>query len=144
MTKNKAVNKFKNDLKFENLKCTPQRIAVLEEMMGSDEHRECEEVYNALKISNISVSRATVYRTMDILVKYNFVRKLELGEGKARYEYKGGLGHHDHLICIECGDIIEFVNDEIERIQGLVCEQFNFTLVRHIHQLFGICSKCRK
>lgn len=143
MTKNTAIKKFIKYLKFEHLKCTPQRLAVLEEMMNSKDHRECEQVYNSLKARNISVSRATVYRTMDILVKFNFVRKLELGEGKARYEYKAGLGHHDHLICIECGDIIEFMNEEIERLQEVVCEHFNFKLVRHIHQLFGICSKCQ-
>ena len=144
MTKNNAIKKFINNLKIDHLKCTPQRLAVLEEMMNSKDHRECEEVYNSLKSKAILVSRATVYRTMDILVKYNFVRKLELGEGKARYEYKAGLGHHDHLICIECGDIIEFINNEIERLQDVVCEHFNFKLVRHIHQLFGICSKCQK
>ena len=112
------------------------------EMVNNKEHRECEEIYLALRAAGDNVSRATVYRTMDILVTHNFARKIDIGDGRARYETKINHPHHDHMICIECGQITEFMSDEIETLQDEVCEEYNFKLIRHIHQLFGICSKC--
>ena len=136
------LEKFKSALKAENMKFTPQRLSVLSEMVNNKDHRECEEIYLALRTAGDNVSRATVYRTMDILVAHNFARKIDIGDGRARYETKINHPHHDHMICIECGQIIEFMSDEIEALQDEVCEDYNFKLIRHIHQLFGICSKC--
>jgi Fur family ferric uptake transcriptional regulator len=144
MVNPELVEDFKTALKTENMKFTPQRLSVLEEMVNSKEHRECEEIYFALKSGGENVSRATVYRTMDILVKHDFVRKLNIGDGKSRYETKIDHPHHDHMICIECGKIIEFVSDEIEDMQDEICNKFKFKLIRHIHQLFGICKDCGK
>ncbi len=144
MVNPELVENFKSALKTENMKFTPQRLSVLEEMVNSKEHRECEEIYFALKSSGENVSRATVYRTMDILVKHDFVRKLDIGDGKSRYETKIDHPHHDHMICIECGKIIEFVSDEIEDMQDEICKKYKFKLIRHIHQLFGICKDCDK
>jgi Fur family ferric uptake transcriptional regulator len=136
------IEKFKSALKTEKMKFTPQRLSVLSEMVNNKEHRECEEIYLALRSSGDNVSRATVYRTMDILVAHNFARKIDIGDGRARYETKINHPHHDHMICIECGEITEFMSDEIERLQDEVCHEYSFKLIRHIHQLFGICTKC--
>ena len=137
------LDKFKSALKAENMKFTPQRLSVLSEMVNNKEHRECEEIYLALRAAGDNVSRATIYRTMDILVEHNFARKIDIGDGRARYETKINHPHHDHMICIECGQITEFMSEEIETLQDEVCDDYNFKLIRHIHQLFGICSKCR-
>jgi Fur family transcriptional regulator, ferric uptake regulator len=139
----KILNKFKAVLKKEQLKLTKQRISVLENVIKSNAHRECDEIYDQLKSEGENVSRATVYRTVAILEKYSFLRKLELGDGRARYEYKLGLDHHDHMVCVECGEISEFVNHEIEKLQDKICEELNFKLIRHIHQLFGVCEICQ-
>ncbi len=139
---NELLEKFKSALKAENMKFTPQRLSVLSEMVNNKEHRECEDIYLALRTAGDNVSRATVYRTMDILVTHNFARKIDIGDGRARYETKINHSHHDHMICIECGQITEFMSDEIETLQDEVCAEYNFKLIRHIHQLFGICSKC--
>ena len=104
MIKTELVKNFKTALQSENMKFTPQRLLVLEEMVNSKEHRECEEIYFALKSSE-NVSKATVYRTIDILVKHNFVRKLDIGDGKSRYETKINHPHHDHMICVDTGEI---------------------------------------
>ena len=136
------LEKFKSALKAENMKFTPQRLSVLAEMVNNKEHRECEEIYLALRGAGNNVSRATIYRTMDILVAHNFARKIDIGDGRARYETKINHPHHDHLICIECGQITEFMNVAIENLQDVVCKENGFKLIRHIHQLFGICNKC--
>lgn len=143
MTSQKLLIEFKDILKKEGLKFTPQRIAVLNEVVKDKGHRECEEIYMALRERNKNVSRATVYRTMEILVNNGFARKLELGDGRARYESKVNSPHHDHLICINCGLIVEFMNQKIEDLQDEVVKKNKFKLVRHIHQLFGLCEACR-
>ena len=143
MVDEKILDKFKKILHKESLKVTPQRIAVLEEMLKDMGHRESEEIYFSIKEQNINVSRATVYRTLDILVQNKFVRKLNLGDGRARYENKVGGHHHDHMICNSCGLIIEFVDPQIEKLQDVVAEKNKFILTNHIHQLFGICKDCK-
>ena len=143
MENRKLLSQFKDSLRVEGLKFTPQRVAVLEEIIKGRDHRECEDIYLAIKQNGKHVSRATVYRTMDMLVKNNFARKMELGDGRARYESKVGSPHHDHLICTSCGEIVEFLDQDIEDIQDKIAKYHHFILQRHIHQLFGICKKCR-
>lgn len=137
------IKLFKEILKKEGLKYTPQRENVLEIILNTKGHLDCEDLYALIKSKNIKVSRSTLYRTLDILVKHNMIRKLDLGDGVFRYEKKINVPHHDHMICINCSDIIEFVNDDIENIQIEIAESFKFKLIRHIHQLFGICENCQ-
>ena len=113
MSDQKLLNRFKEALKKEGLKYTPQRTAVLEEIIKNKGHRESEEIYLALKKRGQHVSRATVYRTMDILVNNGFARKMNLGDGRARYESKVNSPHHDHLVCMDCGLIVEFMDQKI-------------------------------
>ena len=143
MKNNKLLSNFKDVLRKEGLKITPQRIAVLDEIVKDKGHRESEDVYMAIKTRKTHVSRATVYRTLDILVQHGFARKLNLGDGRARYEPKINSPHHDHIICNNCGKIIEFVNHEIEKIQEEIAKHHQFILQQHIHQLFGICKECQ-
>ena len=136
MKKKEIHQKFIDALKSENIKLTPQREAVFANIMDSDEHRECDDIYNSLLKSGITVSKATIYRTLDILVEYNLARKLVIGDGKAKYEKKIGKPHHDHMICIETGDIIEFDNDQIEILQEQEAEKRGYEIIKHVHQLF--------
>ncbi|MCS5640276.1 MAG: transcriptional repressor [Candidatus Marinimicrobia bacterium] len=133
---------LKKVLKKEGLRYTHQRQAIWDELSTSDEHRDAEEIYLALHNSELNVSRATVYRTIDVLVKNNLVRKLELGDGRARYEHKMDIAHHDHLICVQCGKIEEFMDNMIENRQEMIVQKFGYKLIRHIHQLFVICDEC--
>ena len=143
MANQNLLNQFKKILWGEGLKYTPQRVAILEEIITDEGHRDCEDIYLALKQKGERVSRATVYRTMDILVKNGFARKMELGDGRSRYESKVGSPHHDHLVCTSCGKIVEFVDQDIEDLQNKIAKHYHFKLQKHTHQLFGICRKCR-
>ena len=136
------LNQFRDFLRAKGLKFTPQRIAVLKEITDGHGHRECEDIYLALKRNGKHISRATVYRTMDILIQNDFARKMELGDGRVRYESKVGSPHHDHLICTSCENIVEFVDQDIEELQENIAKRNNFILSRHTHQLFGLCKKC--
>ena len=115
---------------------TAARLAVLENVLSNDLHRECEEIFNELTSKGVKISRATVYRTLDVLTKYEYVRKMDIGDGRIRYEKKIGTSHHDHMICIDTGDIIEFHNQEIEDLQDVIAKKHGYKVIRHVHQLF--------
>ena len=136
-------NLLKKVLKKENLRYTQQRQAIWDELCSSEEHRDAEEIYLSLRKNGIIASRATVYRTIDVLVKNKLVRKLDLGDGKALYENKIDATHHDHLICVQCGKIEEFIDDNIEKIQDDIVKSFGYKMIRHIHQLFVLCDECQ-
>ena len=131
------IDQLKNILKTEGLRHTKQRQQVWDEIRISSEHRDAEEIYIAInKNKDLKVSRATVYRTIDVLEKNNLVRKMELGDGRALYEHKIDDGHHDHIICVETGKIIEFNNEDLEILQENIVKKHGYELVRHVHQLF--------
>ena len=123
-------------LKKEGLRFTEQRKSIWDEITSSDDHREAEDIFLSLRKKNINVSRATVYRTIDVLVKNNLVRKLDIGDAPSKYENKIDSHHHDHMICLETGDIIEFYNEELENLQDEIAKEHGYKVVRHVHQLF--------
>lgn len=137
------MNRLKEILHSEGLRLTPQRKEIWNEILSSEEHRDAEEIYFSLIKRGIKVSRATVYRTMDVLVKNHMIEKLDIGDGKARFEYNDKYKHHDHLICTSCGKIVEFHSKEIEMLQRKVANEHNFELLNHSHHLFGYCKDCR-
>ena len=90
------------------------------------------------------ISKATVYNTLDLLQECGLVSKYRFAENSSRYEKAFGRPHHHHLVCLQCGDIIEFVNDRLNRIQEDVCSEKNFVPQSSSLQIFGTCAKCRK
>ena len=132
-----------NALKKEGLRHTIQRQAVWDEIKSNDDHRDAEQIYSALRKNNLNVSRATVYRTIDVLYKNNLIRKIELGDSPSKYENKVNSDHHDHIICVQCGRIDEFVDDKIESQQDKIIDKLGFKMIRHIHQLFVLCKDCQ-
>ena len=132
----KYMEQFLLALKEESLKATTQRVAIFEEVIYGEKHRECEQICHSLKSSKVNVSRATVYRTLDTLIKHQFIRKMDIGDGRIRYESKIGHPHHDHMICVETGKIIEFTSDKIEQIQDDIAKEHGYKIIKHIHQLF--------
>ena len=123
-------------LKSEGLRYTEQRKAIWDEIRQSKEHRDAEDIYLELKSNGVKASRATVYRTIDVLVKNRLVRKMDVGEGRSLFEPRLDDKHHDHMICIDTGDIIEFYNEKLENLQDEIAEKHGYEVVRHVHQLF--------
>tara|TARA_B000000557_G_scaffold193740_1_gene159179 strand:- start:302 stop:724 length:423 start_codon:yes stop_codon:yes gene_type:complete len=133
----KAISKILvKILKSEGLRYTDQRQAIWDEIQNSNEHRDAEDIYLELKERNVKVSRATVYRTIDVLVKNRLVRKMDVGDGRSLYEPRLDDEHHDHMICIDTGNIIEFYNKELEDLQDTIAKKHGYKVVRHVHQLF--------
>ena len=130
------LESFKEILRKENLKVTPQRLAIFEEAVMAKGHRDIEQIMHDLIKSGVKVSRATLYRTLDILHANGFIRKMNIGDGADKYETKVDSPHHDHMICIETGKIIEFTSEKVESIQEKIAKDKGYEIVKHIHQLF--------
>lgn len=126
-----------------NLKLTRQRGAVVDEILTNPGHFEAEDIVERLKRNRRRVSRATVYRTLDLLKECLMVERLDFGDSAAYYEHVEEGAHHDHLICVSCGNVIEFHNADLERLQAAVCKNFDFEERNHSLRIFGYCSKCR-
>jgi Fur family ferric uptake transcriptional regulator len=117
---------------------------VLDAVMNIDGHFDADELFAQMRTGGQKVSRATVYNTLDLLQDCGLISKYRFGENHSRYEKAFGRPHHHHLICLECGEIIEFVNDRIEKVQSEVCKENNFNAQTTTLQIFGICSQCQK
>lgn len=127
-----------------NLRPTRERFLVLEEIVRSNGHFDADGLYTTLKSKGLKASRATVYNTLELFVQSGLIAKYRFGEDHSRYEKALGRPRHDHLICLDCGDIIEFVSDKLDRIVRDVCEDKKFKHHNSTLQIFGICSKCQK
>jgi len=123
---------------------TPQRHRLLAVLLDSDEHLDVEEIRRRASHDEDRVSSATVYRTMRMLVDQGIIKERHFRDGSARYEYVREGEHHDHLICNDCGDVVEFTNETIERLQEVVAAGHGFRMTAHKHEVYGVCRKCQR
>jgi Fur family ferric uptake transcriptional regulator len=130
-------------LKEKNLRLTQQRKDIFKEILKTEGHFEIEELVYKLKEKGINASRATVYRTLHLLKDLGLINEVIKRANKTFYEVNL-KEHHDHLICLSCGKIIEFHDDKIEKIQNKICKKFKFKPSYHRLEIFGICEECQK
>ncbi|MBS1150790.1 MAG: family transcriptional regulator [Myxococcaceae bacterium] len=125
------------------LKSTRQRTLIVETFFGSEGHLSVEELWDKVRGADARVSVATVYRTMKLLSDSGLAHARNFGDGQTRYEAAVGRHHHDHLICTNCGTIVEFENDKIETMQDAVARRHGFKVVSHKMELYGLCKNCQ-
>lgn len=135
--------RFRSYLREQSLKLTPQRDRVFERAFETHEHFNAETLYTWLREEEgPRVSRATVYRTIQLLLDGGFIEALDTGRGEVVYEHVLGHKHHDHIVCLDCGKIEEFHDEQIEELQEKAAERKGFTLVSHSLRLMGYCRGC--
>jgi Fur family ferric uptake transcriptional regulator len=122
------------------VRLTDQRKIIAKIMSSSNDHPDVDELYKRVTKIDSKISIATVYRTVKLFEEVGILAKHEFKGGKARYE-EVNEGHHDHLIDIKSGEIIEFVDYEIEKLQKKVAEKYGYKLVDHKLELYGIKKK---
>ena len=127
-----------------HLRYTPQREEILKIFLSQERHLSSDELYKILKKKNHKIGYTTVYRTMKLLAKAGLCDEVDLGDGISRFEHKYGHEHHDHLICMKCGEASEVVKPAIERLQDRLASEHGFTPIRHKLEIFGICRKCKR
>ena len=123
-----------------HLNTTNQREAIVDYFLKTTDHISIDELLARVRKRHNKVGYATVYRTLKLLVDSGLAIERQFGDGQARFEVVGE--HHDHLICAKCGLILEFEDDEIERLQERIASRLGgFTVLRHRHELYGVCPK---
>ena len=139
-----VLSRFRVFLTGKGLRFTREREELLAAIFQAPRHFEAEDLIRTVHDRNSRVSRATIYRTLTLLEECGILQKSLFGHNRHFYESLVGRHHHDHIVCVRCGQIREFDDERIEAVQNEVCERFGFALVDHMHEIFGVCADCRK
>jgi Fur family ferric uptake transcriptional regulator len=126
------------------LRSTDQRRLIVETFFQSPNHVSIEELLAQVRTQDPRVGYATVYRTLKLLTECGVAFERKFGDGLTRYELADEESHHDHLICIECANIIEFEEPRIEELQEAVAKKYGFSLRSHKHEMYGVCADCQR
>jgi Fur family ferric uptake transcriptional regulator len=125
------------------LRSTDQRRLIVETFFHAQNHVSIEDLLALVRAQDPKVGYATVYRTLKLLAECGVAYERRFGDGLTRYELADDTSHHDHLICVECGDITEFEEPRIEALQEEIARKHGFLLKTHKHEMYGICPKCQ-
>jgi Fur family ferric uptake transcriptional regulator len=135
---------FRSYLAKHNLKVTRQRQIILDAFLSSPSHLSAEELYIRLRKKHPNIGYATVYRTMKLLVESGIAAERHFGDRQTRYEANTGEDHHYHLICEQCGNIVEFEDLQIDWLLQKAASTHEYTLSRRRLEIYGLCPKCQK
>jgi len=135
---------FLKHIQKSGLKRTAQRDLILDIFLRTEEHLSSEDLYRLVKQNDASVGQTTVYRTLKLLTEAGLAREVRFGDGITHYEHNYKHEHHDHMICSECGRIIEFFSAELEAIQDAMAAKHRFQVTQHLLRIIGVCASCRR
>jgi len=138
-----AKNVLGQYLKNNGLLHSKQREQILDIFLKTEKHLTADDLYQLVRKKNPKVGLATVYRAMRVICGAGLAREVDFGDGVRRFEHEYRHQHHDHLVCLKCGRVIEVMSLEIEKLQQRLAKKHNFTPIRHIMKIFGTCRKCR-
>lgn len=138
------LKRFNTFLQTQSQRLTREREALVREIFATHYHFEADELLFKMKEKSLKISRATIYRTLELLVKSGQVRRVHLGEDHYHYERITKDSHHDHLVCTTCGNVIEFHDPVLEERQMQICERHKFVQTFHNLQILGVCRQCQR
>ncbi len=138
-----VINKLKKIIKDKGLKYTKQREVIFETIINSDEHLNADDLNTIISKEHpdLKIGIATIYRALSFLEEVNLISSIALNDDGKKFE-ANLKEHHDHIICVKCSKIIEFVSDDIEKAQEKIAKENGFKLLDHTMYLYGICDDC--
>jgi Fur family ferric uptake transcriptional regulator len=134
---------FRSYLHQRRLPLTHQREVIAMTLFESERHLSVDDLADLLRQRGEHVGKATIYRTLNLLVEGDLARELDFGEGFKRYEHQAGEARHDHLICTNCGKVVRFARPELERLQAEIADQLGFSAQSRRLKIYGLCADCR-
>ena len=144
MAHDEVIETFRGYLRDHNLPVTAQRVAIAEVVLGADRHLSAEEVERDLEERGAPAGTATIYRTLELLVRSGLAVERDFGEGFKRYESARDVPHHEHLLCTVCGRVTEFRDERLERMTTLTAEANGYARQRHRLVIYGVCGECQR
>jgi Fur family transcriptional regulator, ferric uptake regulator len=142
MTNVREKEQFLRFLRDRGQRVTGERLALFDEIFSHHDHIDAEALLEAMKTRGLKISRATVYRNLDLLVESGLARKQRLNGRGYLYEHMHAGQQHDHLVCTGCGRVVEFVSPGIVALQAEICRAHGFVPTRHTLQIAGLCNLC--
>ena len=136
------LKNMRQTLADKGIRRTRKREIILDVFYRAGGHLTIEDLLERVKKLDPKIGYGTVYRMLKILKESGLAHQWQFGDGHSRFE-KATSHHHDHLICMKCGKIIEFHEEQIENLQDKVAQKYRFKMTRHVHEIFGFCSKCQ-
>jgi Fur family ferric uptake transcriptional regulator len=121
---------------------TPQRQLIVQEFLASKGHYGIEELHERLRSKGQRINPSTIYRTLKLLVQAGVAVERQFANGNTKYDVN--VAHHDHLICLSCGKIVEFDSQKLEQVQAQIVRRLGFDMSFHRHEIYGHCSACRR
>jgi len=135
---------FLDHIQAAGLRKTGQRDLILEIFLSTEEHLTSEDLHSLVHKKDPTVGLTTVYRTLKLLTEAGLAREVRFGDNKTYYEHHYNHEHHDHMICTECGKVIEFFSPDIEDLQDQMASNFCFKPTHHSLRMWGVCSDCQE
>ncbi|MEM1181221.1 MAG: Fur family transcriptional regulator [Acidobacteriota bacterium] len=136
------LDRFIKILRRDGHRVTPERLRLFKEIYEHHTHIDADQLLASMKERGRKISRATLYRNLDLLARYGFVEKRRLGGNRFLYEHVHQGMRHDHLVCTECGRVAEFVSPSIEALQREICRAHGFVTEQHTLQIHSLCQDC--
>ena len=142
MTEEQEV--FLKHIQKQGLKRTSQRDLILDVFLRTEKHLSSEDLYRLVREQDTNIGQTTVYRTLKLLAEAGLAREVRFGDGITHYEHNYKHEHHDHMICSQCGKIIEFYSAELEALQDAMAAKHKFEVTQHLLRIIGFCADCRR
>jgi Fur family ferric uptake transcriptional regulator len=138
-----TANKIAGILREHGYKLTPQRHAVLKVIASSSDHMTPEAIYEKTRLENPNIGLVTVYRTLDLLNGLNLVCRVHAPDGCRSYMMRRPVGHHHHLVCSQCGRVVDFTDCTLTDLEKRLSQETKFDIKEHILEFYGLCPDCR-
>ena len=138
------IEAFRGYLRDHNLPVTAQRLAIADVALRSDRHLSADEIAREVSARGAGAGTATVYRTLELLVRSGLLVERDFGEGFRRYEPARDTPHHEHLLCTVCGRVTEFRDERLERMTMIIADGYGYARQRHRLVIYGVCEQCQR
>ena len=139
-----VIDLFRSYISDRNLRNTPEREDIISEIFASSDHFDVDELFLRLRRKGSRVSKASIYRNLPLIMDCGLIREVWHEDGHMHYEPIYGQGHHCHLRCIKCGKVVEFVEEDLKKIERRLEKEHRFKVLDHRLDVKGYCPDCRE